>query len=321
MVNVEISLGADDLPGMENTHCSMSVFAVLWVWRKARKRWQEHGRTEVVRAGGTQLQFVRSFFLQHVDHGEPLWREENDVTVRIELYQPKSSNLAHLSKHKLYGRVETTLRALYRTPIKRVKLALLGEDAAAEQAQPQGSIVLRIADVSPEAHAGGDGHLELRCVARGLERERRDFASTPVRPFLQALRYCPRSGDYEVFFRSSTAMRPSPTISFPLLKASLHRCCFGDVNAYLRFELWLDLGADRPHELVGTVNTTVAAICGGTAFLPTIGYEGREGPAFRSKRLQHAMVESAFDDMHGALSRATSEQELARLIETIDQLG
>ena len=128
----------------------------------------------MVRAGGTQLQFVRSFFLQHVDHGEPLWREENDVTVRIELYQPKSSNLAHLSKHKLYGRVETTLRALYRTPIKRVKLALLGEDA--EQALPQGSIVLRIADVSPGAippHPARTAQLQrVKCelnVSRGID--------------------------------------------------------------------------------------------------------------------------------------------------------
>ena len=45
-------------------------FAVLWVYRKANMRWQEHGRTETVQHRDAP-QFVRAFYLTY--------RESNDL--------------------------------------------------------------------------------------------------------------------------------------------------------------------------------------------------------------------------------------------------
>ena len=75
IIPVEISLGCSDLPILQATGSCLSVFAVLWVRKQGSERWQEHGRTEVVRSGSAP-QFMRSFFLDFLDHDDVLRNEE-----------------------------------------------------------------------------------------------------------------------------------------------------------------------------------------------------------------------------------------------------
>ena len=121
----------------------MSVFAVLWLYNRTDRRWQEHGRTEVVRHGADPS-FARSFYLRYNQNSNPLTYEATDQAralppapasprpcsppprrprrappeprpralqwVRIQVFQ-RNSTLPNLSNHILHGQVKFTLRA------------------------------------------------------------------------------------------------------------------------------------------------------------------------------------------------------------------
>lgn len=59
------------------TGSCMSVFAVLWLYNRTDRRWQEHGRTEVVRHGADPS-FARSFYLRYNQNSNPLTYEATD---------------------------------------------------------------------------------------------------------------------------------------------------------------------------------------------------------------------------------------------------
>jgi hypothetical protein len=99
-VPVEITVSAEGLPMLENTQSCMSVFAVLWLYDKEHSRWQEHGRTEVVRSG-TSPQFSRAFHLEHLEHNDSLRNEHYDSHIRVELYQ--HSRCAPARRHPLHA--------------------------------------------------------------------------------------------------------------------------------------------------------------------------------------------------------------------------
>ena len=65
------------LPLLEMTGSCMSVFAVLWLYNRTDRRWQEHGRTEVVRHGADPS-FARSFYLRYNQNSNPLTYEATD---------------------------------------------------------------------------------------------------------------------------------------------------------------------------------------------------------------------------------------------------
>ena len=83
---VELSFGCGGLPRLE-IGSLMPVFAVLWLWRRKERRWQEHGRTEVVRDPAPN--FVRSFYLDYVDHADN-FSDEHDQWAKVEIYQRKT---------------------------------------------------------------------------------------------------------------------------------------------------------------------------------------------------------------------------------------
>ena len=58
-VPVEISFSCEGLPLLEMTGSCMSVFAVVWLYNRTDRRWQEHGRTEVVRHGDDPIEIAR----------------------------------------------------------------------------------------------------------------------------------------------------------------------------------------------------------------------------------------------------------------------
>eukprot|EP01051_Picozoa_sp_SAG22_P020149 SAG22_NODE_3958_length_1450_cov_1.106588_1_plen_198_part_10 len=122
-IPVEVSLGCLDLPPFELTGSCMSVFAVLWLYRRKDNRWQEHGRTEVVRHGDSPG-FVRSFFLNYIKNENPITFAKTDQWLRVDLYQ-RGSTLPNLSSHIKQGEVKFTLRELFRTPIKRISRELV----------------------------------------------------------------------------------------------------------------------------------------------------------------------------------------------------
>lgn len=249
-VPVEITVEADGLPLLQNTQSCMSVFAVLWIYHKEHQRWQEHGRTEVVRSGADP-QFTRAFHLDYFEHNDALRNEENDDHVRVELYQHSSSAVPHLDRRKVFGQVVTTLRELHRTPIKRVSLRMQGQ----AEREGGGHITLRISDVAP-------ADLQPMCHFKVSARSMRALLpkdSRVTRPFLRVLRYT-RGGEYELFHRSETA-RAGFTISFAEFTTSFHRCCFGDPETYLRLEVWNEEKFGQ-HYLIGGTETSVGVLLG-----------------------------------------------------------
>ena len=97
LVPVEISLGCRDLPILAATGSCLSVFAVLWIRKQGSERWQEHGRTEVVRSGSAP-QFARSFFLDYLDHDDVLRNEEYDTWPKPNVMSSQSPKLGRLGE-------------------------------------------------------------------------------------------------------------------------------------------------------------------------------------------------------------------------------
>jgi hypothetical protein len=86
---VEISFSCQNLPLLEMTGSCMSVFAVVWLYNRNDRRWQEHGRTEVVRHGAAPA-FARSFYLRYTQNLNPVTFEATDQWVRVQIYQRNS---------------------------------------------------------------------------------------------------------------------------------------------------------------------------------------------------------------------------------------
>lgn len=159
---IELSISCADLPVVQKSHglVVQPVFAVLSIWLKKDRRWQEHGRTEVVREA--QPSFVRSFWLDYMHHNDN-YSGDHDQWVKIVIYIRKSQ-LTDLSRHVEHGEAIFTLRDVYRVPINRVSHTM-----------PAGGAV--IARVAEHAVDERPGFVEFEADAAG-------FKST-ANPFLQ----------------------------------------------------------------------------------------------------------------------------------------
>ena len=260
LIPVEISLGCADLPILQATGSCLSVFAVLWVRKQGNERWQEHGRTEVVRSGSAP-QFARSFFLDYLDHDDVLRNEEYDTWLRVELFQHTGTTVADLEKQKRCGWVETTLRELYRTPIKQM---LLGLRLSKSSVIKHGALELRIADAPRDTLQPFVEFSLAATFGKGLRRAKSTGISRSAATgeyFVTCHRYT-HGGVFELFYRTERA-RPATSsavgasISFGAVKQSLQRCCFGKHDTFIRYELWQEdkLGF---HQKLGSVDTTLA---------------------------------------------------------------
>jgi hypothetical protein len=69
-IGIELSIGVVSMPPMVLTSSAQQVFVVLWVYNRRGKRWQEFGRTEMVRHHGCPS-FIRSFQLEYVEGATP----------------------------------------------------------------------------------------------------------------------------------------------------------------------------------------------------------------------------------------------------------
>eukprot|EP01043_Picozoa_sp_COSAG02_P025675 COSAG02_NODE_1451_length_12556_cov_3.624258_4_plen_814_part_00 len=260
LIPVEISLGCDDLPILQATGSCLSVFAVLWVRKQGNERWQEHGRTEVVRSGSAP-QFARSFFLDYLDHDDVLRNEEYDTWLRVELFQHTGTTVADLEKQKRCGWVETTLRELYRTPIKQMALDLrLSRSSVIKH----GALDLRIADAPRDTL---QPFVEFSLAAalgkagRGAKSTGASRSAATGEYFVTCHRYT-HGGVFELFYRTerarpATSSAAGASVSFGAVKQSLQRCCFGKHDTFLRYELWQEdkLGF---HQKLGSIDTTLA---------------------------------------------------------------
>jgi hypothetical protein len=113
---VELSMSCVDLPAAGNKGSVLPVFGVLYLWRRQDRRWQEHGRTEVVR--DKEPTFVRSFWLEYTDHDDN-YSAAYEQWAKITIYVRKSQ-LSDLSRHEQYGEAVFTLRDVYRVPIRKI---------------------------------------------------------------------------------------------------------------------------------------------------------------------------------------------------------
>ena len=150
---VELTMSCVNLPSGARG-AMLPIFAVLWMWRKEERRWQEHGRTEVVR--DQEPTFVTSFFLDYIDHNDNYTGEHDQVTrppptalslaawplplpccgrpgsalsccclvrcvqwAKVGIFVRKSQ-LADLSRHEEFGEAIFTLRDIYRVPVRRI---------------------------------------------------------------------------------------------------------------------------------------------------------------------------------------------------------
>lgn len=294
-VPIEVSFSCQGLPQLEMTGSCMSVFAVLWLYNRNDRRWQEHGRTEVVRHGDAPA-FARSFYLHYVQNNNPVTYEATDQWVRVQVFQRNSyapctapllglivclgqsrcdrpltrptgvlttlhgycrSTLPNLSNHILHGQVKFTLRELYRTPIKAITRPLVGKPN-------RGHVPVTTAASDP-------GHLVARVVAVG---DTSGYAECAVRahnltvtgvardkcsPFLVVSRYCNMAGEWEVIHRSAKVTNNELDPLWPRFEASMHRVCTNDRDTYLRIEVWND-EASGQHSLLGQAETSVAGI-------------------------------------------------------------
>eukprot|EP01052_Picozoa_sp_SAG31_P027597 SAG31_NODE_2594_length_5423_cov_4.097295_2_plen_643_part_00 len=248
---IELSFACIDVPRMDTTGSLMPIFAVLWLWRKSTRRWHEHGRTEVVR--DPQPNFVRSFYLDYVDHSDN-FTDKQDQWSKVELYQRKT-HLADLARHAKIGEAIFTLRDVHKVPIKRLTLPLRvpvqspTATASGRIASPvalrdpySASVVIRLAEIMDTV---SPGHVEFTySAAAGLSKQ----SST----FLQGSRYV--QGDWEVFHRSD--VQRGNEVRYGSFNVSLVRVCLNDLDAYLKFEV-RELGDGGEHRLVGAVETSL----------------------------------------------------------------
>ena len=187
-IPVEVSICCEHLKLMELTGSSRPVFAVLWLYRRQDRRWQEFGRTEVVRHHDCPS-FIRSFQLPYLDNKDVLRWDELDQYVRIELYQHNSSS-SNLKQHLCLGKVSFALRVLYTTPVKRLHLPF----GPVTDAGHESCIVARIAPVDT---ARGAEPVEFSLEVAGMqELVRRDMCN----PFLIISRYA--FGQWEPFLQT-----------------------------------------------------------------------------------------------------------------------
>ena len=262
---VEISLACLKLPPFELTGSCMSVFAVLWMYRSKDNRWQEHGRSDVVRHGNSP-QFARSFFINYVINDDPISFAKTDQWLRVDIYQ-RNSTLPHLSSHIKHGEMKFTLRELYRTPVKRIVRALTGGQD--EDQRDAGSVVVRIAPVKDTS-----GYCEITVTARNLGSvTSRAMCNT----FLEVSRYS--HGQFETVSRSELA-RNTISPRYPQIEVSTHRLCFNNGETYLRFDIYNEQNAGT-HIFLGRVETSLDELlapssrCGTTQFLLSM----KDGPS------------------------------------------
>ena len=224
---VEISLACAGMPNGSRGSL-LPVFAVLWMWRKKDRRWQEHGRTEVVR--DAEPTFVTSFYLDFVDHNDN-YTGDHDQWAKVGIFIRKST-LADLTRHEAFGEAIFTLRDIYRVPVRRI----------ARQMVKGGEIIVRMADAIADALPG---YVEIACSAAGLPPK--------SSPFIQVLRYV--TGDFEVFHRSE-AIYDTDEPHFKKFSVPLSRACLNDMDTFIKFELW-DLDHTAGHQLLGSIETTL----------------------------------------------------------------
>lgn len=224
---VELSLACAGMPSGSRGSL-LPVFAVLWMWRKKDRRWQEHGRTEVVR--DREPTFVTSFFLDYVDHNDN-YTGDHDQWAKVGIFIRKST-LADLSRHEAFGEAIFTLRDIYRVPVRRI----------AREMVKGGEVIIRMADATADALPG---FVEITCSAAGLPPK--------SSPFIQVQRYV--TGEFEVFHRSE-AIYDTDEPHFKKFSVPLSRACLNDMDTFIRFELW-DLDHTAGHQLLGSIETSL----------------------------------------------------------------
>eukprot|EP01043_Picozoa_sp_COSAG02_P009663 COSAG02_NODE_330_length_24501_cov_39.465850_30_plen_840_part_00 len=224
---VELSLACAGMPSGSRGSL-LPMFAVLWMWRKKDRRWQEHGRTEVVR--DAEPTFVTSFFLDYIDHNDN-YTGDHDQWAKVGIFIRKST-LADLSRHEAFGEAIFTLRDIYRVPVRRI----------AREMVKGGEIIIRMADATADALPG---FVEITCSAAGLPPK--------SSPFIQVQRYV--TGEFEVFHRSE-AIYDTDEPHFKKFSVPLNRACLNDMDTFIRFELW-DLDHTAGHQLLGSIETSL----------------------------------------------------------------
>jgi hypothetical protein len=187
-------------------------------------------------------------------------RSRYDTWLRVELFQHTGTTVADLEKQKRCGWVETTLRELYRTPIKQMPLDLrLSRSSVIKQ----GALELRIAD-APRDTLQPFVEFSLAATLGGpIGKGGRTAKSTGGNRsagtgeyFVTCHRYN-HGGIFELFYRTERARPAGASVSFGAVKQSLQRCCYGRHDTFLRYELWQEdkLGV---HQKLGSVDTTLA---------------------------------------------------------------
>ena len=221
---------------------------MLWLYSATDRRWQEHGRTEVVRHGDNP-QFARSFFLEYIENSDPLTYAVTDQWLRLEVYS-RNSTLPNLSNHVLLGQAKVALRELYRTPIKRKVLPLehKSKPGVPEPTADPGSLLVRICPVEDTS-----GYVELHAKCTNLAHA---GAKRGADTFLTVSRYC--NGQFEVVHRTPK-IQNSLEPKYDLFECSLHRLCTNDLDVYVQIAVWND-EKDGRHTLLGMACTCVADI-------------------------------------------------------------
>ena len=190
-------------------------------------------------------------------------RSRYDTWLRVELFQHTGTTVADLEKQKRCGWVETTLRDLYRTPIKQMSLDLrLSRSSVIKQ----GVLELRIADAPRDTL---QPFVEFSLAAtlaatvspigkggRAAKSTGGNRSAATGEYFVTCHRYN-HGGIFELFYRTERARPAGGSVTFGAVKQSLQRCCFGRHDTFLRYELWQEdkLGF---HQKLGSVDTTLA---------------------------------------------------------------
>ena len=207
---VEVTICCERLPLMELTGSSCPVFAVLWLYRRQDRRWQEFGRTEVVRHHDCP-HFMRSFQLTYLDNKDVMRWDELDQYIRIELYQHNSSSV-NLQQHLRLGKISFALRELFCTPVQRVTLPF----GPTTPAGLESCITARIAEVNT---AHGAEPVEVAVEVAGLgSLVRRDLCNPFIvmcAPLLPVARRSPRPPSRPRARRAQEPLRVGPVGAVP----------------------------------------------------------------------------------------------------------
>ena len=241
---VEVTICCERLPLMELTGSSCPVFAVLWLYRRQDRRWQEFGRTEVVWHHDCP-HFMRSFQLTYLDNKDVMRWDELDQYIRIELYQHNSSSV-NLQQHLRLGKISFALRELFCTPVQRVTLPF----GPTTPAGLESCITARIAEVNT---AHGAEPVEVAVEVAGLgSLVRRDLCN----PFIvMCVRLAPRC---------APLAPPALTPSRPPSAGAATRGASGSRSCARRSACWTSSRAGRGWTAAcsGAASATPTPTCG-----------------------------------------------------------